>query len=84
MGYSVPTRDEVSKDTPLRLNMAPAMAFPDGSMSERHEHAHDVADVSHCGCYSSCAREPLSFGTLWDCGIGATRRGAHRGRRVVG
>jgi hypothetical protein len=80
----VPTRDEVSRDTPLRLNVAAALAFPDGSMSERHGYAHDVADVSRCGCHSSRACEPLSVGILRDCGIRVTRRGAHWGRRVVG
>jgi hypothetical protein len=29
----VPSRDEVKPDTPLRLNVATAMAFPDGSIT---------------------------------------------------
>jgi hypothetical protein len=33
MRQSVPARDEVGPDTPLRLSVAAALAFPDGSMS---------------------------------------------------
>src|SRR3982074_3083623 len=33
MPGTVPPRDEVSLDTPLRLSVAAAMAFPDGSMT---------------------------------------------------
>jgi hypothetical protein len=33
MRQSVPTRDEVRPDTPLRLSVAAALAFPDGSMT---------------------------------------------------
>jgi hypothetical protein len=81
MGYSVPSGTEFGRETPLRLKVAAALAFPDGSMSEGHGYAHDIADVSRYGCHSSHGREPLSSGT---CDIGATRRGAHRDRRVVG
>jgi len=33
MGCSVPSCREVGGETPLRVNMATALAFPDGSMS---------------------------------------------------
>lgn len=31
----IPRRDEISSDTPLRLDVAAALAFPDGSMTGR-------------------------------------------------
>jgi hypothetical protein len=33
MRCAVPSRDEIKPDTPLRLSVAAAMAFPDGSMT---------------------------------------------------
>lgn len=33
MGQQLPSRDEVRPDTPLRLGVAAALAFPDGSMT---------------------------------------------------
>ena len=33
MGYSVRSCKEVCRETPLRLKVAAALAFPDGSMS---------------------------------------------------
>ena len=33
MRQSVPPRGEVKPDTPLRLSVAAALAFPDGSMT---------------------------------------------------
>lgn len=33
MGHSLPNRDEITPDTPLRLSVAAAIAFPDGSMT---------------------------------------------------
>ena len=33
MRHSVPARDEIRPDTPLRLSVAAALAFPDGSMT---------------------------------------------------
>src|SRR5258708_5170751 len=33
MRCSVPSRDEIHSDTPLRLNVAAALAYPDGSMT---------------------------------------------------
>lgn len=33
MGKSLPPRSEVKPNTPLRLSVAAALAFPDGSMT---------------------------------------------------
>jgi hypothetical protein len=33
MRCTIPSRDQVDPDTPLRLNVAAALAFPDGSMT---------------------------------------------------
>src|ERR1700736_1777180 len=33
MRHSIPARDEIKPDTPLRLGIAAALAFPDGSMT---------------------------------------------------
>lgn len=37
MRLSLPPRDEVKPDTPLRLSVAAALAFPDGSMTASGE-----------------------------------------------
>jgi hypothetical protein len=80
MGCSVPSWTDVGPETLLRPKVAAALAFSDGSTSERHGYAHDVADVSRCGCYSSRAYEPLSFGN-WHWSETARRASD---RRVVG
>jgi hypothetical protein len=33
MRYSIPARDEIKPDTPLRLSVAAALVFPDGSLT---------------------------------------------------
>ena len=45
MRLKVPARDQIAPDTPLRLGIAAALAFPDGSMTAsglRREAAKDI------------------------------------------
>jgi hypothetical protein len=73
MRARLPSIENVGSDSSVRLNLAAALAFPEGSMSERHGYAHDVADDSRCGWHSFRACEPLNSGK---CGL--ERHGAAR------
>jgi hypothetical protein len=65
MRAKIPSRDQVGWDTPLRLNVAAALAFPDGTMTahgERREHDTPWRQISPAALAFSEGTVPIGNG----------------------